>query len=117
MKNQIYRSQVITIQKYKRWARIDDATYRDILQRAAGVNSSKFLTQRQFDVVMSWLEALLWDRADAGLVPAPVGLSNVTALTAPPRMDDRMSVAPAPSFSTPCAIRPPNDAGVASMRW
>ena len=74
MKNQIHRSQVITIQKYKRWARLDDATYRDLLQRAAGVNSSKFLNQRQFDVVMSWLEALLWDRVDAGLVPAPAGM-------------------------------------------
>lgn len=76
MPKYIHRSQVINVQKYKRWARLDDATYRDILQRAASCNSSKFLTQRQFETVMGWLETLLWDRADAGMVPTPAGVQR-----------------------------------------
>ncbi|MCX7009662.1 MAG: DUF1018 domain-containing protein [Kiritimatiellaeota bacterium] len=76
MKGQINRGQVITVQKYKRWAKLDEPTYRDLLDRAAGVGSSKFLSQRQFDTVMSWIEALLWDRVDAGAVPAPAGVQR-----------------------------------------
>ncbi len=74
MKALIDRKQVIVIQKYRRWAELDELAYRDLLERAAGVRSSKLLDQGNFDRVMAWLEALLWDRVDAQLIAAPRGL-------------------------------------------
>ena len=74
MKAIINRKQIVTIQKYKRWAQLDDPTYRDLLDRAAGVRSSKLLDQGNFDRVMAWLEALLFDSVGAGIVAAPTGV-------------------------------------------
>ena len=74
MKAIINRKQIVTIQKYKRWAQLDDPTYRDLLDRAAGVRSSKLLDQVSFERTMGWLETLLFDRVDAGIVAAPSGV-------------------------------------------
>ena len=74
MKAIINRKQIVTIQKYKRWAQLDDPTYRDLLDRAAGVRSSKLLDQVSFERTMGWLETLLFDRVDAGIVAAPAGV-------------------------------------------
>jgi len=66
--------QNIVLQTYRRAAGLEDAGYRRILRENAGVNSSKSpdLTQSGYDLVMSAIETVLWQRVDLGEVPDPL---------------------------------------------
>lgn len=67
------RSQKALLHIYKAAADLPDHQYRDILRRHAGVPSAADhrITQAGFESAMAALEAALFDRVRAGLVPDP----------------------------------------------
>ncbi len=67
------RRQQILIKRAQAEAGLDDQEYRDTLQSLAGVRSSTDprMTDRQFDVILAYLEAICWRGRDAGALPQP----------------------------------------------
>lgn len=70
----IDNKQKALVKKYQRFAELADCDYRALLVARAGVTSCTQLDQGGLDKVMAALEAVLWERVDAGHVPAPHGL-------------------------------------------
>jgi len=70
------KRQIITVQTYRRMAKLPDCEYRAILAEIAGCRSSKDagLTNFHFDRVMASIEAKLAWRVEEGFVPAPAGV-------------------------------------------
>jgi hypothetical protein len=70
------KHQIITLQQYRRHARLPDCDYRGILKEVSGAFSSKDagLTNWHFDQVMARVEARLEYRIHEGFVPAPAGI-------------------------------------------
>lgn len=59
------------IHQYARLAGMTRAEYVSALRQAAGVETSKDLTQETFEAAMATIEAILWYRIDEGIVPDP----------------------------------------------
>ena len=70
------RSQIITVQKYRRWAGLADLEYRGLLKEITGAFSSRepHLTNWHFDNFMASIEARLAREIEEGVVPAPAGV-------------------------------------------
>lgn len=70
------RHQIITVQQYRRHARLNDAEYRGLLFDLCGARSSKDrgLTNWHFDHFMAALESKLAWRVEEEVVPAPDGI-------------------------------------------
>lgn len=70
------RHQIITVQKYRRWAELPDCDYRGLLEEIGGARSSKDrgLTNWHFDRVMAAIESKLAYRVEEGFVEAPAGV-------------------------------------------
>jgi len=71
MKTFIDDKQKGLIHKYAKLARLSRAEYEGLLTETARVETSCRLDQVGFDLIMPVLEAILWDRIDAGIVPDP----------------------------------------------
>jgi len=70
------RHQIITVQIYRRYARLQDQEYRFLLKTHTGTTSSRDpgLTNWRFDGFMAALEARLEREIEEGVVPAPAGV-------------------------------------------
>ncbi len=70
------KSQIITVQTYRRYAKLSDCEYRGLLEEISDCRSSKDkgLTNYHFDHVMAHLEYKLDDRIAELVVPLPEGI-------------------------------------------
>lgn len=67
----ITKREIAAVHVYAGLAGLNRAEYLAILQRAAGVKTSKALNQDKFERVMAALEAALWYRVAEGIVADP----------------------------------------------
>lgn len=67
------REQIVMVKRAQREAGIGDEEYRATLESLTGCTSSKDarLSNRQFDVILAYFEAIAWRGRDRGELPAP----------------------------------------------
>lgn len=67
------RAQQILLKRAQRQAGIEDAEYRETLQRFAGCESSRDsrFSDESLDTILAYFEAIYWRAVDAGILQAP----------------------------------------------